>query len=394
MNLLEVRMKKITVEDVLKLEVMKEARLVAGESGLSNEVHYINVYDNPVSQIDYSIQLFSGDIYLTFFYYGKDNDQYIQAVIQMLIAHQASALIVFDEYIQELPTSSIKFCNDGGLPVMFLDSKTPYALIISSIMEYRIAAEQKKTIEDKLTAIVSNRTSKEEKLELITDINPNFQKNVTALFLIEKDILTGKAVPVTENINLLNTINRNLLNFAAEYRNGILIILSYSDSHTASIEHSISNAIDIVRKYIPHALIGISNSTSMTELGNSISQASMAISTGSTDINGISRYDQLGITRLLLDLQGTSALESFYEDVTRPIEQADTESSANLLETMLCFAANDMDYRKTCKAMFVHENTIRYRINRIKDLIPYGKNDIDFYETISVISKIYKMKQF
>lgn len=43
--------------------------------------------------------------------------------------------------------------------------------------------------------------------------------------------------------------------------------------------------------------------------------------------------------------------------------------------------------------MFVHENTIRYRIGKLKDLIPYGKSDMDFLETISIISKLYYMKQ-
>ena len=59
---------------------------------------------------------------------------------------------------------------------------------------------------------------------------------------------------------------------------------------------------------------------------------------------------------------------------------------------MLAFTENNMDYKKTSKALFVHENTIRYRINKLKEMIPYGKSEIDFYETISVVSKIHKMK--
>jgi len=42
----------------------------------------------------------------------------------------------------------------------------------------------------------------------------------------------------------------------------------------------------------------------------------------------------------------------------------------------------------------VHENTIRYRIGKIKEMIPYGKSEIDFYETISLTSKIYRIKSF
>ena len=51
-----------------------------------------------------------------------------------------------------------------------------------------------------------------------------------------------------------------------------------------------------------------------------------------------------------------------------------------------------MDYKETAVSMFVHENTIRYRINRLKEMIPYGKSDMDFYETISVTAKIHKLK--
>ena len=44
--------------------------------------------------------------------------------------------------------------------------------------------------------------------------------------------------------------------------------------------------------------------------------------------------------------------------------------------------------------MFVHENTVRYRINKIKELIPYGANDVDFRDTISFVYKIYLIKTF
>ena len=53
---------------------------------------------------------------------------------------------------------------------------------------------------------------------------------------------------------------------------------------------------------------------------------------------------------------------------------------------------NEMDYKKTAKAMYVHENTIRYRMSRIRELINFGKTEIDFFETISIVYKIHKLK--
>ena len=53
-----------------------------------------------------------------------------------------------------------------------------------------------------------------------------------------------------------------------------------------------------------------------------------------------------------------------------------------------------MDYAKTSRALFVHENTIRYRMNRVKSMIPYGKSDMDFYQTIYMLYTLNKLKLF
>lgn len=387
-------MKKITVSDILKLDIMKDGRLVAGKNGLSNEIRYVSVYDNMPTELDSKIQVFKGDIYLTFCSYGKDNEEYVVDLVKMIIGFGAAALIVFDENIQTLPPAAVNLCEEAHLPVIFLDCQIPYSLIISSIIEYRLAADLKKTIEDKLNAIVSKRTSPEEKAELIEDLNPSFQKNAVTLFCLEKDPDTHAIISSTETMNLLNAFNRNTLNFAAEYRDGILLVLSFSDARRPLLNQILSDAVDLIHRYSPRAQIGISNPCKLLSLGDSISQCHMAISAGATDSNGISYYNQLGVTRILLELEGNTALEEFYQDIMEPLRKTDQESNANLLQTMLCFVDHEMDYKKTCQALFVHENTIRYRINKMKSLIPYGKSDVDFYETISVAAKIHKMKNF
>ena len=46
----------ITVADILELNVLKNARIVAGKRGLNREVNSVNVYDNPPSTADLEIQ--------------------------------------------------------------------------------------------------------------------------------------------------------------------------------------------------------------------------------------------------------------------------------------------------------------------------------------------------
>lgn len=210
-------------------------------------------------------------------------------------------------------------------------------MIISSIIEYRLAADLKKTIEDKLNAIVSSRTSPEEKQELIEDLNPSFQKNAVALFCMEKDPLTNMASPSPESINLLNAFNRNTLNFAAEYRDGILLVLTFSDARRPLLDKILSDAVDAVRRYIPRAQIGISNICNIADLGTSVSQCHMAVSAGTADSHGLSYYNQLGIRAPCWNCRGTQLWRSFTADIRTQICKTDQESSSNLFETMLWF---------------------------------------------------------
>lgn len=386
-------MKSITVADIMNLDVMKGCRLAAGEKGLSKEVRYINVYDNPLSETDQEIQAFPGEISLTFFYHGKDNPDYLYDTLNLLITRHAAALIVFDEYFKEMPLEFRARCDQAALPLIFVDRKVPYSLLISSIIEYRVQAEQRKHIADKLSAIASPRTSAEEKMRLTADLHNGFQNNVVVLFAVEPGGDREDQAFSAETLNLCGAISRDPHFFAAEYNGGVLVILSYNDHRLLDVHDSVKNSIHVIHNYLPDAAIGISDQCHLSELGTAITQSCTVLQAGSLSPGTVSSYGDLGVTRMLLELSNTSALENFYQDILGPIKKHDQENNGQLLETMLCFSSCGMNYKKTADAMFLHENTIRYRIAKLKELIPYGKSDIDLYETISITAKIHHIKQ-
>lgn len=117
----------------------------------------------------------------------------------------------------------------------------------------------------------------------------------------------------------------------------------------------------------------------------------MAASADSSEPSKISRYCELDIEKLLIASEGNPMLEEFYQEVITPITVYDQKHHTELLHTLFVFVKNNMDYTKTCADMFLHENTVRYRIGKIKELIPYGKNDMDFLVTLSVVYKIHKL---
>ena len=134
-------MKDITVLDILNLPIMANARLKAGQNGLSNIVSYVNVLDNYYddSNPDSTPINYGENFYLTSFFYGIGNEEYIVSLLNHFVDLKISALCIIDEYMSELPQSAYEIADSNQIPIIFIDSSTPYALIISSIMELKMS---------------------------------------------------------------------------------------------------------------------------------------------------------------------------------------------------------------------------------------------------------------
>ena len=384
-------MKKITVADILNLDVLKNARVVAGKDGLDREVQSVNVCDTPFSDNDDEIAQTTGDIYLSFLYFAVNDETYLQKLYERMTRNRAAALIVFDEYFQSLPADFCALFDQKNIPVIFTDYHTSYSQTISAILASRMHAEFCRSVEDRLNSLIGHRIAQDEKNRIINELNPNFEKNAVVLFALHR---SGEKTDATSMFNLCNAVKQNSRAYAAEYRNGLLVILTFSDSRLDEMERSVQAMISLLHQHMPATAIGISDLRPLPTLGTAISQSYTALSSGRAGAGQVVYYKHIGISRVLLDLYDTPALEDFYRDMTKPILDSDSENKSQLFKTMITFAKLDMDYKKTASAMFVHENTVRYRINKIKELIPYGANDVDFRDTISFVYKIYLIKTF
>ena len=63
------------------------------------------------------------------------------------------------------------------------------------------------------------------------------------------------------------------------------------------------------------------------------------------------------------------------------------EHRNEVLDTIKAFVKNKGDFKKTAFDVAQHENTVRYRINKLKTWLDMEDDNISFYETISLITK-------
>ncbi len=102
-------------------------------------------------------------------------------------------------------------------------------------------------------------------------------------------------------------------------------------------------------------------------------------------------YDDLGVYRILATFKDKKELEIFCEETIGPLVQYDQEHDSNLLITLETYLQTNGNLKETAKNLFIHYNTLRYRLERIEGLTGKSLADAEDYLSFHVAVKIYRL---
>jgi PucR family transcriptional regulator, purine catabolism regulatory protein len=86
-------------------------------------------------------------------------------------------------------------------------------------------------------------------------------------------------------------------------------------------------------------------------------------------------FQNLGVHRLLLALDGHPELGAFYEETLSAIDQYDRTNRSELLPTLEAFFAADNSLAETASRLHLHRNTVAYRLRRIEQISGHQLGD-------------------
>jgi DNA-binding PucR family transcriptional regulator len=97
-------------------------------------------------------------------------------------------------------------------------------------------------------------------------------------------------------------------------------------------------------------------------------------------------FEDTGAYRLLLPAmsEDPAELERFYSDTVAPLIAYDEQYGTALVTTLETFLANDGSMATTCKELFTHRHTIRYRLERMRELTGLDVSSTDGRERLSL----------
>lgn len=105
-------------------------------------------------------------------------------------------------------------------------------------------------------------------------------------------------------------------------------------------------------------------------------------------------FDSLGIIGLVSLPEDVDQMLSFAELLLKPlIEYEEHTPSMQLIQTLDCFLKNDCQFKKTSSDLYVHANTLRYRIEKVQEICQFDLNDADVKFKLYLALKIFNLKE-
>lgn len=84
--------------------------------------------------------------------------------------------------------------------------------------------------------------------------------------------------------------------------------------------------------------------------------------------DGATVFDDLGIYRMLAEVEDTSSVERFVREWLGPLLDYDATKGAELVPTLTQYLECGRSYDSTAEAVGVHRNTLKYRLRRIREI--------------------------
>ncbi len=99
-------------------------------------------------------------------------------------------------------------------------------------------------------------------------------------------------------------------------------------------------------------------------------EARLAVNVGEAEQRGLLAFEDTGAYRLLLPAisEDPRELERFYAETVAPLSTYDEQYETELVATVEAYLGNDGNVAATAKQLFTHRHTIRYRLERVREL--------------------------
>lgn len=376
----------VKIKDLLALKLFKEARILAGVRGLDNVINRVSFSDGPIADdvLNYSNIICKGDLFINGLYTLIGDEPGLLKLFKILNQANAAGMFIVDEHLDTLPDLVLDYAEKHNFPIIFIDKNIPYGQIIETTMEIILMDRLQTISELNIDNLLKDNISEEEIIYYAKRLGGSFNKNYVAAYF---SIQTTSSV---DKINMIQELQNRIDSKLIQYKGNFLLIINFEKP--IELENYIAYLKSFIKKIDPDYKIGVSNVfKGLNDFNICITQSITSLKMSAILGMQVVYYKELNLYKFLYPLKNSIHIQEFYNDVFLPIQNFDKSQNLDLINTIECFILNDGDYKKTATSLHLHHNTIRYRINKAREILNLEDNLFQFIEEFSIALKIHRI---
>ncbi|MDY3874645.1 MAG: PucR family transcriptional regulator ligand-binding domain-containing protein [Megamonas funiformis] len=387
-------------KDLFKLPSLSKMKIIAGNKGL----HKIIRWSYKAESIHLAKWVHGGELLIIskMVIHEKDFNLYnfLKEAISLNIS--GALLLIGPNYIEQIPQSVIDLSNQKHFPLFLIPWDTP---LVDIFEELGHAIASINLINDKhkdlLFSIIFNTNLSFDYLKYQSqEVNFSFDGY---LQFFEINFL----LPQSENAIILNDVdkdticqfihtlfeNEHIPILSSSYTKNIIALINVNNTSLDTLNTLFPQILNYIKENYPNYIVNIGIGTRQKSLEKyklSYEQASKCINLAikQKQKNMIYYYEQLGLYQLFYDINNKTLLENFVHNILYSLMAYDKKYNTNLIQTLEVYLNKNCNLNQTAETLFIHRNTIKYRLQRIEEITNTSLNDaftrLNFFNAILI----------
>ena len=362
-------------------------KLLAGQEGCSNTISWVHmIEDTTIIQ-----QLWGKELVVTTGH-GFQSEEELFMLIKCLIKYNSVGLIInIGKYIFEIPLPIIDYCNEQEFPLLTIPWEVHLADLIKDFCMRCLYSEKEDRELSKLfqEILTNNQIIEEARPQLMSafDVDGDFQ-----VVLIK-----------VEGSDNFNAIERRKIAFQIELCfekiDSSYAFFWYDEYFVLIVNNLKEDELKVIinkmhkrsKKRIDDKRVYLGIGSQMKDLGQvylSYKRAKAAVLMAMQFKLPIVFFEDMGVYQILFSIEDKQILIEMYHRLLQPLIDYDQKHHGELEKTLFYYLIYGESQLTMAKNLYMHRNTINYRMNKIKELLNCQLDT--FEEKVPYILSYYK----
>lgn len=359
-----------------------EIELIAGKKGLNKVVRWMHM----VEGVEISHFLEGNEVAFTTGIALKSDNELFELVRDAYSRGASGIVINLGPYIKSIPQQIIEFCDKNSMPLFQMPWQAHMAHVMKFFAE-EITLSEKRSLE--LVSAVKNAIRFPTSYDLYVPSLEHYGYPPDWRYCIAVCQCTAKNGGNVDEGTLEKILDSMENRMSIEVQNAIVfrmedqIIMLFGNTDDERIETAIRNIITALPSNLREAAnlyIGIGRNTKKVECIHktySIACKAVHLQKNRNHEGDAVSYRNMGAQQVIMLLDEPEIMQEFYEDTIEPLVKYDELNHTDLVGFLRAYFNYGGRVKETAEGMFLHRNSINYKLRKIEEILHCDFADIN-----------------